>query len=121
MNKVLLIIQREYMVRVKKKSFIVMIFVVPGLILAMSGAIALIAKNSGQLSSQQQVLVKDASGVFAGKFHNVNNIKFETTDQSVSSIEKSIKKDENITLLKIAKDYKAIDSVEIFSMNWKNN
>jgi ABC-2 type transport system permease protein len=115
MNKVLLIIQREYMVRVKKKSFIVMIFVVPGLILAMSGAIALIAKSSGQLSSQQQVLVKDESGIFAGKFQNVNNIKFETTDQSVSAAEKAIKKDENITLLKIAKDYKATDSVEIFS------
>jgi len=58
MNKVLLIIQREYMVRVKKKSFIVMIFAVPVLILAMSGAIALIAKNSGQLSTEQQVFVK---------------------------------------------------------------
>jgi len=115
MNKVLLIIQREYMVRVKKKSFMVMIFVVPALLMAMSGIIALIAKNSGQLSTQQQVLIKDESGVFAGKFHNVNNIKFVTTDQSINSAEALIKKDENITLLKIAKNYKAADSIEIFS------
>jgi ABC-2 type transport system permease protein len=115
MNKVLLIIQREYMVRVKKKSFIVMIFVVPGLILLMSGAIALVAKSSGQINSPQQVLIKDESGVFAGKFHNVNNIKFESTNQSLSLAKEDVRKDETVTLLKIAKDFKKPDSVEIYS------
>ena len=47
MNKVLLIIQREYITRVRKKAFIVMIFVVPGLILAMGAIIKMVASNGG--------------------------------------------------------------------------
>ena len=46
MNKVLLIIQREYVTRVRKKAFIVMIFEVPALILGMSALIGFIAKNN---------------------------------------------------------------------------
>ena len=41
MNKILLIIQREYVTRVRKKSFIVMTLLVPALFAAMFAVIAL--------------------------------------------------------------------------------
>jgi ABC-2 type transport system permease protein len=115
MDKVLLIIQREYLVRVRKKSFIVMIFVVPGLILAMGGAITLIAKNSNDLSDQQVVKVVDKSGVFSGKFKNEKNLKFEVTTQSVTALKPELKKDENLSVLQIDSDYKKKDAVQIYS------
>jgi len=115
MNKVLLIIQREYVTRVRKKSFIIMIFVVPCLILIMGGAITLIAKSSGELSTLEVVKVIDESGTFAGKFHDIKNLKFETTHQSIDAIKKILIKDDNLSALQIPVDYAKKDSVRIFS------
>src|ERR1700712_917850 len=103
MDKVLLIIQREYLVRVRKKAFIIMIFVVPALIIAMGAVIALIAKNSGELSNQQIVEVVDESGVFAGKFHDIKNLKFLNVGQSLTAVKPEVKKDENTSALLISK------------------
>ena len=97
MNKVLLIIQREYLTRVRKKSFIIMIFVVPALILVMGGAIALIAKNSDELGEMQIVKVVDDSGLFAGKFKDQKNLKFETSKQTVEALNADLKKNENLS------------------------
>src|ERR1700709_583583 len=105
MNKVLLIIQREYLTRVRKKSFIVMIFVVPALILAMGTAVTLIGKNSSELSDKQVVKVIDQSGIFAGKFHNEKNLEFQTTSQSFDALKPELKKDENLSALVIPADY----------------
>jgi len=115
MNKVLLIIQREYVTRVRKKAFIIMIFVVPLLILAMGGAIALVAKNSGDLTDRQVVKVIDKSGLFAGKFRDEKNLKFEITTQSLESLKPDLKKDENLSALQIPVNYKTPDSLKIYS------
>jgi ABC-2 type transport system permease protein len=115
MNKVLLIIQREYITRVRKKSFIVMIFVVPALILAMGGVITLIAKNSDELSDQQTVKVIDGTGLFAGKFHDEKNLKFETITKSLADVKADLKKDENLSALEIPSNYTKPDEVKIFS------
>jgi ABC-2 type transport system permease protein len=115
MNKVLLIIQREYLTRVRKKAFIIMIFVVPLLILAMGAVIALIFKNSGELSNQEVVKVIDESGIFDGKFHDIKNLKFETTKQSITAVKGELNNDENISSLVIPKDYSKKDAVGIYS------
>ena len=115
MNKVLLIIQREYITRVRKKAFIIMIFVVPALILAMGGIVTLIAKNSDELTDQLVVKVKDESGFFAGKFHNEKNLKFETTKQTVDELKTALKKDDNMSALLIPVDFTKKDAVEIYS------
>src|SRR5882762_8871734 len=115
MNKVLLIIQREYLTRVRKKSFIIMIFVVPLLILAMGGVIALVAKDSTELSDKQVVKVIDESGLFAGKFKDQKNLKFETTKQSLADLKAEAKKNENLSALLIPADYTKTDAVKILS------
>jgi ABC-2 type transport system permease protein len=114
MNKVLLIIQREYVTRVRKKAFIVMIFVVPMLILGMSALIGFIAKNNQELSNDQLVKVIDESGAFAGKLHNAKHIKFEDATQPAADAKAGLQQDENMSLLLIPKDY-AKKPVQILS------
>ncbi|MEN0056687.1 MAG: ABC transporter permease [Mucilaginibacter sp.] len=115
MNKVLLIIQREYITRVRKKSFIIMIFVVPLLILAMGAAIVLIGKNSNKLSSLQIVNVIDNSKLFEGKLHDTTNIKFVKGDQDLNKAKATSKNDENISTLYIPTDYMKKGGVQLFS------
>jgi ABC-2 type transport system permease protein len=115
MNKVLLIIQREYLTRVRKKAFIIMIFVVPCLILGMGGAIGLIAKDSNELSDKQVVKVIDQSGLFAGKFKDQKNLKFETTTKNLTELNSDLKKDENLSALQISVNYTAKDGVSLHS------
>ena len=115
MKKVLLIIQREYITRVRKKAFIIMIFVVPLLILAMGAAITFIGQNSDELSDQQVVMVVDQSHLFAGKFHNEKNLRFETTTASINEVKAQLRKDENLSALQIPINYTAKDSVKIYS------
>ncbi len=115
MDKILLIIQREYITRVRKKSFIVMIFVVPALILAMGYILSLVGKNSQEISNEQTIKVVDQSTFFAGKFQNIKNLKFETSLKALATLKQEASNDENLSLLVIHKNYNAKDSVEIFS------
>lgn len=115
MQKVLLIIQREYLTRVRKKSFIIMIFVVPGLIFAMGAVIALVSKNNEQIASEQTVKVVDESNIFKGKFHNVNKIKFQTSNQNLKETKQSIKTDNELTLYIPDNYITKPNGIEIFS------
>ncbi|MBD1394984.1 ABC transporter permease [Mucilaginibacter glaciei] len=114
MNKVLLIIQREYITRVRKKAFIVMIFVVPLLILGMSAIIGLVAKNSQELSSEQVVNVIDESKMFIGKLHNRKHIKFQASAKSLDEAKKELKDNEDLSVLLIPAGYEKTP-VQIFS------
>src|SRR6201992_3192181 len=115
MNKVLLIIQREYVTRVRKKAFIIMIFVLPLLILAMGTIITLIGKESDQLSDQQTVKVIDNSHQFSGKFKNQPNLKFETTTGTLDALRPALDTNENLSVLVIPTDFTRPDSVKIYS------
>jgi len=101
MNKILLIIQREYVTRVRKRAFIVMIFLVPCLILLMSGAIALVAKSSSELTDKQTVKIIDGSGIFTEKFHDGKNIHFEAAAQPLRAIKEELKNNDNEVALVI--------------------
>lgn len=74
MNKILLIIQREYLSRVKKKSFIVMTIVGPLLMAAMMILPAYLADWSG--AEEKRIAVLDETGWFFEKFKDQDNIKF---------------------------------------------
>ncbi|TWR29039.1 ABC transporter permease [Mucilaginibacter pallidiroseus] len=115
MNKVLLIIQREYITRVRKKAFIVMIFVVPLLILGMGAVIKMVASNAEEPDSASVIKVKDESGLFAGKLHNGKKIQFLPTTQSLPEIKKELINDENLLALVIPKNFNSKDSIQILS------
>ena len=115
MDKVLLIIHREYFTRVRKKSFILMIFVVPVLVLIMLSAIVLVTKNNAETAEQLTVKVIDESGVFNGKLHDTRNIKFEPTSQSLPEVKAELKKDEKLLGLRIPKDFAGKNDVQMYS------
>ena len=64
MNKILLIIQREYLTRVRKKSFLVTTFLIPILMMGLIGSIAFMAAKSEQ---KEIIAVMDDSGVFINR------------------------------------------------------
>ncbi|MFN5831333.1 MAG: ABC transporter permease, partial [Bacteroidota bacterium] len=64
MNKILLIIQREYLTRVKKKSFIVMTILGP---LLMVGLIVAQVWISTMPEEKQNIVVVDESQLFVNK------------------------------------------------------
>lgn len=105
MNKVLLIIQREYITRVRKKAFLIMILAVPLLIAGMTKLIAYVAKDSDQLSKQQTIKVIDNSHLFAGKLKDVKNIHFTPTSEPLEQAKKSLINSEDLSILLISKDY----------------
>lgn len=74
MNKISLIISREYLTRVKKKSFIIMTIVGPILMAAMMILPAFLANWSQ--ATEKRVAVLDETGWFFEKFKNEDNISF---------------------------------------------
>lgn len=75
MNHLQLIIKREYLNKVKNKSFIIMTFLTP---LIMIGLITLVAYLS-QLNNDKvnTISVLDESGLFVNQFQDTKNIKFQ--------------------------------------------
>lgn len=92
-----------------------MIFVVPMLILAMGFAIKYIAKSSGEVSELQTVSVIDESHLFAGHFHDVKNIRFQTSDLPLAQAKSSSKDKEDFYTLYIPVNYNGTNGVQIFS------
>jgi ABC-2 type transport system permease protein len=79
MKKILLIIQREYLTRVRKKSFIVMTLLGPVLMAALVVLPVYLAKNS---VSNVNVAVLDETGWFVHKFQDQENVHFYYVNKS---------------------------------------
>ncbi|MFO7977716.1 MAG: ABC transporter permease [Bacteroidales bacterium] len=73
MNKTGIIIRREYLSRVRKKSFIVMTLLGPLLMAALIIGPVLIAQFSG---GEYEVAVIDDTGLFIPQFKDANNVTF---------------------------------------------
>lgn len=75
MNKTVLILQREYLTRVKKKSFIIMTFLGP---LLMAGLMIVpIVLASLEDVGKKTIAVLDETNLFVGKFESGDNLQFE--------------------------------------------
>ncbi len=75
MNKTLLILKREYLTRVRKKSFMIMTFLGP---LLMAG-IMIVPIWLASLSdvAERRIAVLDETGWFTGKFESGDNLAFD--------------------------------------------
>lgn len=89
MKNILLIIQREYLTRVRKKSFIVMTILGPLLIAAMYGIVIWSALSS---IDQKNVDVVDESGFFKGKFQNTQTLHYQYLDQPLAEAKQTFQK-----------------------------
>ena len=85
MNKILLIIQREYLSRVKKKSFIVLTILVPVLFIGMFAGIGYLAVKGDDLADEKKIQVIDESGTFAGKLRNTHSVTYVYSSENFDS------------------------------------
>ncbi|HEX3386117.1 MAG TPA: ABC transporter permease [Mucilaginibacter sp.] len=92
MNKVLLIIQREYVTRVRKRAFIVMTLFVPALLAGMYATITYLARNKEQ--TVHTVNVIDDSHQFAGKFVSSKFLKFQYPNKSLDAVKAGLSDDD---------------------------
>ncbi|NID10060.1 ABC transporter permease [Fibrivirga algicola] len=87
MNTILIIIKREYLVRVRKKSFIVMTILAPLLLAAFYGAIGWAAVGSVSL---KKVAVIDQSGQFVDKLKGDDETAYVYTTESPEAAKKQL-------------------------------
>ena len=88
MNKLFLIIQREYFSRVKKKSFLLMTLLGP---ILMAGVMILPIWLGLRDKTEHQVLVLDRSYAFIDKLPNTPTIKFTYGNESLKSAKAKLK------------------------------
>src|SRR5690606_34005191 len=114
MNKVILIIKREYFSRVKKKSFLLMTFLVPVLFLGMwAGVIFLSIQDADTLTT---VNVLDKSGLFGTSLENSGSIHYNMVAGPVEQEKGNISRanNKNSYLLIIPEDVREHPKVELF-------
>lgn len=98
MNKIWLIIQREFLNRVQKKSFLVATILIPLIFPAIIGLLVFIAKESDKNSKKQVIHYVDDSKAFlpdSGRF------QFKPFDGSLDDAKKAYDKSEDFGLLYI--------------------
>src|SRR5260221_2066040 len=74
MNKTWLITKREYLTRVKKKTFILSTFLTP---LLFAGVIGIIVFITIRNSDKEKIAVIDNSGTFKNQLDSLKSVKFE--------------------------------------------
>jgi len=110
MNKILLIIQREYITRVRKKAFVIMTLLVPALFAAMYAVIAMVAGNKDE--TMHVINVIDTNQVFKGKLQDQKFIKYQYPAVSLQAAKVNLKSQNDLVLYIPAS---AGDTVKLFS------
>jgi len=88
MNKLFLIIQREYFSRVKKKSFLIMTILGP---LLMAGVMIVPVWLAMRDKTEHQIFVLDHSGLFIDKIPNTKEVKFTYGTGTIESAKVKLK------------------------------
>jgi ABC-2 type transport system permease protein len=110
MNKVLLVIKREYLSRVQKKSFIVMTILGPILMAALFIVPVVLAQMSDET---KKVLVLDETGWFEGKFENSDNFEFTQLNTDIEAAKISLGELDGYALVYIPKPAVSVPSSAI--------
>ncbi len=114
MNKILLIIHREYFSRVKKKSFIIMTFLTPLLIAGIYGLIGYFTYK-GIKDTHDKIAVVSNNKVLVEKLASDKNINYEYVTQSIEEMKKSLKKSDYDYVLYLPNfTLQAPDSIQLF-------
>jgi ABC-2 type transport system permease protein len=100
MKKIFLIIQREYLTRVKKRSFIVMTIIGP---LLMAATIVVPIYLATRNNESKTVAVLDETGIFFEKFKDADNIKFHYLVSDLATVKANFSKSGDDALLYIPK------------------
>ncbi len=98
MNKISLIIAREYLTRVRKKSFIIMTFVGPMLFALMFIVPTWLATRGGD---EKTIQVIDESGLFQNSFEDTDELVFKVVSMDREVAKRELRDSENYGLLYI--------------------
>jgi ABC-2 type transport system permease protein len=113
MNKILLIIKREYLTRVKKKSFLVMSILGPILMAALFVVPAVLATMGSD--KEKTIAIADFSGKFRESFKDKGETKFEFVHtDSVEALKKNIDKTRYHAIL-VIQDSGQLNQVQLLS------
>ena len=105
MKKIFLIIQREYLTRVRKRSFIIMTILGP---LLMAATIVVPVYLATRTNETKSVAVLDDSGIFYQKFKDSDDIKFHYLESDIGSAKANFIKSGDHALLYIPKTEMAL-------------
>lgn len=98
MNKILLVIRREYLVRVKKKSFLILTLLTPLIIIGFIAAMAFLAINGKE---EKTITVVDQSGLFEGHLENSDDLVFKFSDSPLDSALAALESGKGFAVLEI--------------------
>lgn len=99
MNKIWLIIQREFLNRVQKKSFLIATILVPLIFPVIIGGLGYIAYKEAESAKPENVQVIDESKLF--KFENTKRFNFILLDMSLEQAKKAYNETDDFALLYI--------------------
>lgn len=105
MNKIILVIKREYLSRVQKKSFIVMTILGPILMAALFIVPVILSQMSDET---KKIIILDETGWFFNKFENSDRYIFEITADDLETAKKNLSDQGGYALLHIPKPSVAI-------------
>jgi ABC-2 type transport system permease protein len=98
MNKILLIIKREYLTRVRKRSFLIMTLIGPLLMASVFIIPVYLTQIEGEI---KLVGILDDTGLFTDQISNTENIHFIYLSGNIDSLKTNISKSELYALLHI--------------------
>jgi len=98
MNKIPLIIKREYMTRVKKKSFILMTILGPILMAALFIVPVYVAQLEGDIKT---IGIIDETGLFIDAFENTDNLVFIPIEEDLETAKQNISNNDFYAILHI--------------------
>ena len=100
MNKILLIIQREFLNRVQKKSFLIATILLPLIFPAIMAVLVYVAIEQKKSASKEIVYYVDESGIFTP---DTSKFIFKKFDGPLNEAKKALQSDENYGVLFIPK------------------
>ncbi|MBN8702528.1 MAG: ABC transporter permease [Bacteroidetes bacterium] len=114
MKKIFLIIEREYLTRVKKKSFLLMTILGPILLAAVAIVPVWI---SGVADKTRTIVVVDETHSFRELMRSTQNLRFDYNfiDANIDSVKSIFKNDENVSILFIPKNIMASNNAILYS------
>ena len=88
-----IIIKREYLTRVKKRSFLIITFLAPLFFAALMFLPVILMNNSEKFDQKRTIAVCDSLGFFEGKFENTDFNTFVYIDNDIDKAKELLKED----------------------------
>lgn len=114
MKNILLVLKREYLTRVTKKTFLLMTFLTPILIAAISIIPGWLASRE---SNEKKIEIVDANGQFKDKFKNTTELKYFYSEKGdLEKAKTNLKADKVDLIVFIPKDiYEGKSEIKIYA------